>query len=308
MPSKPIPLGIRLAALVFAVGGPLLATDFYASASGSPSGNGSINSPWDLQTALNQPSSVHPGDTIWLRGGTYVGHYTSYLNGTSSSPITVRQYAGERATLDGNDGTANITLDIDFGSSYAWFWGFEVMNSNPNRTSPNTSPPPNYGEGVHLIGTGTKLINMVIHDTAQGELTTSETNESYGNLIYYNGWNGSDRGHGHGIYLQHQGTTPKPVYDNIIFEQMGFGIHGYTTNGNLDYLDVEGNTSFDNGGISAHGWTTNILIGGLQVASHPTITDNSTYNQDLNGANNLGYSAGCTSPTLTNNYLDGGTA
>ncbi len=73
-----------------------------SSPNGSPSGNGSINSPWDLQTALNQPSTVHPGDTIWLRGGTYVGHFTSNLNGTSSSPIIVRQYAGERATIDGN--------------------------------------------------------------------------------------------------------------------------------------------------------------------------------------------------------------
>ena len=25
--------------------------------------------PWDLQTALRQPSMVHPGDEIWVRGG-----------------------------------------------------------------------------------------------------------------------------------------------------------------------------------------------------------------------------------------------
>ena len=119
---------------------------------GSPSGSGSLSSPWDLQTALDQPSSVHPGDTIWLRGGTYVGHFTSNLNGTSSSPIIVRQYAGERATLDGNDGTSNVTLVIN--GSYAWFWGFEVMNSNPNRISGNTLPPPNRGEGIQLARRG----------------------------------------------------------------------------------------------------------------------------------------------------------
>ena len=116
------------------------AADFYVSPGGSSSGNGSINSPWDLQTALNQPSSVHPGDTIWLRGGTYVGHYLSNLNGTSASPIVVRQYAGERATLDGNDGTANITLDVE--GTYSWFWGFEVMNSSTNRTSSTPLRPP----------------------------------------------------------------------------------------------------------------------------------------------------------------------
>ena len=75
------------------------ATDFYVSPSGN--GDGSIGNPWSLDTALSQPSAVHPGDTIWLRGGTYTGIHTSYLNGSSTSPIIVRQYPGERATLDG---------------------------------------------------------------------------------------------------------------------------------------------------------------------------------------------------------------
>ena len=196
-------------------------TDFYVAPNGSRSGNGSLSNPWKLQTALDQPSSVQPGDTIWLRGGTYVGHFTSSLNGTSSSPIIVRQYAGERATLDGNDGTSNATLVIN--GSYAWFWGFEVMNSNPNRISGNTLPPPNRGEGVQLLGTGTKLINMIVHDADQGVLTTANTNEVYGNLFYYNGYSGTDRGHGHGIYAQHQGSATKPIHDNIIFDQFGYG-------------------------------------------------------------------------------------
>ena len=47
------------------------AADFYVSPTGTPRGNGSLKNPWDLQTALNQPPVVHPGDTIWLRGGEY---------------------------------------------------------------------------------------------------------------------------------------------------------------------------------------------------------------------------------------------
>ena len=49
------------------------ATEFYAAPNGSPSGTGSIGSPWTLQTALNQPAALNPGDTVWLRGGTYTG-------------------------------------------------------------------------------------------------------------------------------------------------------------------------------------------------------------------------------------------
>ena len=78
------------------------AAEFYVATNASSSGTGTIGNPWTLQTALNQPSAVHPGDTIWLRGGTYAGHFTSHLTGTSSNPIKVRQYPGERARIDGN--------------------------------------------------------------------------------------------------------------------------------------------------------------------------------------------------------------
>src|SRR6185295_4046668 len=43
---------------------------FYVASNGSSSGSGSMTAPWDLQTALNHPAAVHPGDTIWVRGGT----------------------------------------------------------------------------------------------------------------------------------------------------------------------------------------------------------------------------------------------
>lgn len=72
------------------------AADWYVSPGGNPGGNG-MDRPWDLQTALNQPAGVHPGDTLWLRGGTYNGMFTSRLNGTAASPITVRSCPHEWA-------------------------------------------------------------------------------------------------------------------------------------------------------------------------------------------------------------------
>jgi len=74
---------------------------FYVAPNGTPSGNGSINSPWDLQTALNQPLVVGQGSTIYLRGGTYKGKFSSNLAGAQSAPIVVRSYPGEWAKIDG---------------------------------------------------------------------------------------------------------------------------------------------------------------------------------------------------------------
>ena len=85
--------------------------DFFASPTGLPSGNGSQDSPWDLETALcGGPNSascggeavqvVQPGDTLWLRGGTYYGTFSGRLSGALGNPITVKSYPGEWARLD----------------------------------------------------------------------------------------------------------------------------------------------------------------------------------------------------------------
>ena len=93
----------------------------FVATNGSSGGDGSEGRPWDLATALNQPSGVTAGDTIWLRGGTYRGSFNSRLQGAAGSPIIVRQYPGERAKVDGN---------FFIGGGYTWFWGFEVLNSD----------------------------------------------------------------------------------------------------------------------------------------------------------------------------------
>src|ERR1700733_7320696 len=78
---------------------------WFVSTSGSPSGNGSSANPWDLNTALNQPAVVLPGDTIWVRGGVYhapsSNGYSTLLTGTAANPIIVRNYNNERAIIDG---------------------------------------------------------------------------------------------------------------------------------------------------------------------------------------------------------------
>src|SRR5436305_15174765 len=123
--SRSFPILLLLTAILLSASLPAAATDFFVSTSGSPSGDGSLGKPWDLATALAGPASVLPGDTIWLRGGTYRGAFTSKLAGTATAPITVRQFRNERATIDGG---ANGPVILSIEGQYAWFWGFEVMS------------------------------------------------------------------------------------------------------------------------------------------------------------------------------------
>ncbi len=92
-----------------------------------------IESPWSLKKAFSPPTAVKPGDTIWLRGGTYTGSNLSHLKGLPNKPIIVRQYPGEHVIFD-NVGTGNNPA-LDVRGLYTWYWGFEVINSGTDRGS-----------------------------------------------------------------------------------------------------------------------------------------------------------------------------
>jgi hypothetical protein len=67
--------------------------------------------------------------------------------------------------------------------------------------------------------------------------------------VYNNGFAGPDRGHGHGIYCQNRDGLQK-FSDNIIFNQFGLGIHGYTENSALKHFLVQRNIIFNNGRLA----------------------------------------------------------
>lgn len=287
-----------------------LCADYYAAPAGTASAAGTKSNPWDLATALSKTGVVSAGDTLWLRGGTYSGTFTSNLAGSASAPVTVRQYSGERAVIDGSP-SSNPPLTV-YGS-YVWFWGLEVMNSDPKRVSAQTGSAPTdlkRGIGVWVEAPNSKFINMVVHDTSQGFgfWTPASDSEIYGSIIYSNGWDAPDRGHGHGIYVQNQ-TGAKQITDNIIFNQFSHGVHAYTEGGNIDNITVQGNIIFNSGLLSAvTGNIRNILVGGGQVAHNPSVLSNYTYFNPGTGNNYLGYGVGCQNLTATSNYFAGATA
>src|SRR5207245_1477936 len=143
---------------------------WYASPSGSSGGAGSSGSPWDLQTALNGGNGkVQPGDTIWLRGGTYAGTFSSSLTGTAAAPIVVRQYPGERATIDGG-ATSTDALAVD--GQWAIYWGFEIMMSGTQRYGPAGFGTALRGDGVYVRNaSNVKLMNLIVHVVGDGAYT-----------------------------------------------------------------------------------------------------------------------------------------
>ena len=215
-------------ACVAAIAAPACGRDFVVSPQGAPGGDGSKARPWDLQTALHHPEAVKPGDTIWLLGGVYRGAFKSRLKGTPDAPITVRLAPGERATIECRSDDPKQRADFVVEGSDARYWGFEVMGSNPDRWSDakGSHPPEANRGGVTCHGSHNAFVNLVVHDGSCGFgwWSSAEGGEIYGCLIYNNGWDAPDRGHGHAIYAQNSRGT-KRIADNILFNQFSYGVH-----------------------------------------------------------------------------------
>ena len=295
-----------------------LATQFYVSPTGVPTNPGTITSPWDLQTALNQPISVKPGDTIWVRGGIYTHApqgatispqqqgwiFWSKLVGTAASPIIVRGYPGERAIIDGGawvyqNATGRPTIDIQ--GAYTWYWDLEIVSlSTEARFSPDDSSFPssvNRSDGPNVFGKSIKLINCVVHDLAAGISAWGQAGdfEAYGNIGYNNGWQGTPHAHGHNVYTQNYvSSLPKFYLDNIFLNAFQFNSQAYgSSKAEVAHMRFYNNTFFN----------SNELIGGRTDTElrDNQFNDNYLYNSEAA----LAYMAGTNywDVTATGNYV-----
>jgi len=315
---------LLVALLLMALTAPLRAGQFHVTATASAGGNGSLASPWQLGTALKQTSAVHPGDTIWVHGGTYINPtngqnqiaWTSTLSGTPSQPIIVAAYPDEHPALDGANSQQNDILMI-VGSN-VWFIGLEIYSSSVNRYSPSggSFPPSSEIDRGTCIGitqdqtiSGIKIINCILHDGFIGYGNTSATSTSaelYGCLLYNNGWFGSDRNHGHNVYIQNVAGNVRAQNNNIIWGAFENNVQAYGTK-NTDDFSFDSNIIFETGGENGDGG--GLLIGGAQVSNNAVVTNNYFYENALVRLLDLGwnpYGAGLNNATVTGNYIGGG--
>jgi hypothetical protein len=134
---------------------PVFAADYYVSPAGS--GNGTLKNPGSLATAMahaDWAASIAPGDTVYLRAGTYTnGTDIRYMqfSGTAGNLVTWRNYPKERATID---------HPIYFGSrDYHRFRGLEFCDSNKKMR------PEAIGYFDSTIKGHYEWVNCIIHDT-----------------------------------------------------------------------------------------------------------------------------------------------
>lgn len=261
---------MKLLLIVIAVA--CIGASFYVAPDGSGV-VGSFESPMGLSNALK--SGVSPagaGDTIWLRGGTYTGQFTCNLSAPSNNPIVIRNYNRERATLTA---TSNDSAPLVVNSDGVWYWGLELCNSDADRYAVRNGIDLNSS----FPGEANKLINCVVHDLGNAIFVSYQSTnaEVYGCVMYNNGYQLSDRGHGHNLYVQNRNygsSQTKFFSENIGLNVFDVGVNVRSSFDTINMV-LTGNVMVNSGSLSTNGYKANWHTEG-------ETTDLITFNQNFN--------------------------
>ena len=269
---------------------------------GTPNGNGSIERPWDLQTALSQSSeNVNGGDVIWIHEGVYTGRYRSVLESTKTNKkITVSAFKNDKVILNGNtEGKVNYVLQVN--GSHVIYKNFEVTYLGDfSRLDSDVDFKAAVGIN-HQKGEDCMFQNLIIHNipgSGIGSWKATGGTVIENCMIYNNGYQGK-RGHGVGIYIQNQSDKIRQINNNIIFNNYYKGIEVWSaTSGSklefVKYVNLTNNIIFNNGSPAGK-HVDNVIIAskdaeGINVAKHINVLNNVLYhNVDFNDSKNYGY-------------------
>lgn len=224
--------------------------DIWASPMATGSGSGSKDSPWTIAQALGV--NLPAGRRVWLRGGTYNlsnlpgKGVVCKLAGTAGKRVTVASAPGEWVTLRGL---------LYCRAQYVDFCDFEIVGLDTNRRSSIAqayTPSDLLGGGLDcqsdnsdsIIVGKNRFIGLIIHDcnnNGVGFWRTQPGNELHDCVIYYNGWLGADRPHGHGIYTQNlPGQGEFSINNSCIFRNFVYGVQAYGQGDFVNNYRVDG--------------------------------------------------------------------
>lgn len=264
-----------------------IAKNFYVSAGseGSDKNAGTQEAPF--LTLTQGVSVLSPGDTLFVRGGTYLG-YSSLSNIPSGNswaePVTVKAYPEEKVVITAMPGK-NV-LNFKKASHHIIIDGF-VINGTGGLNGIAS------GEDSHNIHI---LNSEVMNAPIQGILLNKGSAYfEFVNLRIHN--NGTTWQH-HGIYIS---TNHHLVKDCMIYQNAGWGVHIYSASNspsfnlvinNKTHNNAQGKTEFggkitEGAGIGIYNGTgnaaiNNLIWGKLQRGIHTSGTSNTKiYNNTL---------------------------
>jgi hypothetical protein len=276
---------------------------------GSEQGNGSIENPWDLQTALSQKSDVvNSDDIIWLHEGIYNGQFISSLNSLEPNKyITVSGYKNDNVILNGNVESTNGHV-LQVTGKQVIYKNFEITCLGDFSRDANDENFRIITGIEHTSGEDCKFINLKIYNNpGLGVGSWKHTGGTLfdGCIIYNNGYISKDgKGYGEGLYTQNISNKTRVIQNCILFNNYYKGIEVWSANkkAKSEYVknyDINNNVLFNNGSPAGY-FKDNLIIAtgdrnGVNIAKNITVTNNIFYhNTDIRNAQINGDAASLT--------------
>jgi hypothetical protein len=235
---------------------------YYVSPDGNDSNLGTRTKPWN--TIQKAAETLTPGDTVYVRKGTYRERVIPQNSGSIGSYIVYMAHPGDEVTIEGN----NITLPSEWGGlleisslSYIVMSGFRIINAGPNDNSVGilvdnsnhiivrnnyTYNTVSSGIGVwnsyNIVIDGNE-VEMACNDGEQECITVAVTNnfEVRNNHVHHGG-PGSIGGEGIDIK---EGSFNGKVYKNVVHDINRLGIYVDSWDKNTFNIEVFGNLVHD---------------------------------------------------------------
>ena len=246
---------------------------YYVATTGSDSNSGSISSPKATITAgINL---MAPGDTLYIRGGTYNDHCRAVLgkSGTASARMTISGYPGETVTLRSSDGKR-----VFISGSSVNYWTFKDMVWD-GINGPNALDDPSIANAFRDGCTGLIVDNIELKNCDESFLISGATDCIVRNCYFHDAdtINCQPNTRSYGVYAHH--GTNCLIENNILENNPGGGIQIYP--GPWNGLIVRGNIIKDNnwcdtsqvGGIIVQKSSTNATLAGLQIYNNLIINN-----------------------------------
>lgn len=207
---------------------------------------------------------MQPGDTVWIRGGTYTGTYRFTRGGTAGNVVIYRAYPGERATIDGNGTSGTNGYILAAGAAHVRVQDLEIIDSN---WIANFAPG---GFGGDPAASGApfvdvQVINCIIHDTgSSGFDCYSDALDgflAYGNIIYFVGGTQGVNGQAYCVYANNLSTHTTKVFENnaMLFQWGTYPMHIYTQAGEIQHFSFKKNATLVAGDLKGSGRNWNFF-------------------------------------------------
>jgi parallel beta-helix repeat protein len=265
------------------------ATGYYVATDGNDTNLGTESRPF--RTIRKGVSVLSPGDTLYIREGTYAEGTRGAIDttmpipsGTSwSNPVTISGYPGETVTIQGG-----VAINTGSNISYVIFNNLVLVDefyvgcgSHHIRLS-NSEVKNSSNMGVEFCDNAdyNEVINCSVHDSVYHGLYIRSSNNLFDdNRVYNNGWYGYHLYHLSSSTVNDNIVRNSEVYGNGSGRASSYGIIVASGSNNAVYNNIvrdnRGGIAVAYGSVNAHVYNNTVygnILGGIDIIPDVTNT------------------------------------